>query len=65
MAIDFFATAMGRRFYEHTVPKIADELARLNKNLEALVAELRRLSSPTAGTCAAPGDVGARTPDEA
>jgi hypothetical protein len=37
MAIDFFATAMGRRFYEHTVPKIADELARLNKNLEALV----------------------------
>ena len=43
---DFFKTRMGHRFYEATMPKIADELERLNTNIEALVAELRRLSSP-------------------
>lgn len=37
----FFRTKMGQRFYEATMPKVADELARLNTNLEALVAELR------------------------
>jgi hypothetical protein len=39
---DFFRTAMGRRFYEATMPKIADQLERLNVNLEAWVAEFRR-----------------------
>jgi hypothetical protein len=43
---DFFKTRMGHRFYEATMPKIADELERLNTNIEALVAELRRLSPP-------------------
>ena len=32
---------MGHRFFESTMPKVADELERLNANLEALVAELR------------------------
>jgi hypothetical protein len=27
---EFFRTAMGRRFFEATMPAIADELARLN-----------------------------------
>ena len=43
---DFFKTRMGHRFYEATMPKIADELERLNTNIEALVVELRRLSAP-------------------
>jgi hypothetical protein len=38
---DFFTTRMGQRFYEATLPKIADELERLNANIEALVSELR------------------------
>ncbi len=33
---EFFKTRMGQRFYESTLPKIAGELARLNRNLEAL-----------------------------
>jgi hypothetical protein len=32
---------MGQRFYEATMPKIADQLERLNTNIESLVAELR------------------------
>ncbi len=39
---DFFKTRMGHRFYEATMPKIAEQLERLNTNIEALVAELRR-----------------------
>jgi hypothetical protein len=39
--VEFFLTRMGHRFYEATMPKIADQLERLNTNLEALVAELR------------------------
>ena len=38
---DFFKTRMGQRFYEATMPKLADQLERLNTNIEALVAELR------------------------
>ena len=37
----FFQTRMGVRYYEHTMPKVADQLERLNNNLEALVTELR------------------------
>lgn len=56
--VDFFLTRMGHRFYEATMPKIADQLERLNTNLEALVAELRlsngrsreRSSEPAAPT---------------
>jgi hypothetical protein len=39
---------MGQRFYEATMPKIADQLERLNANIEALVAELRRLRGSSA-----------------
>jgi hypothetical protein len=42
MGTDFHATRMGQRFFESTMPRIADELARLNRNLEALVALLER-----------------------
>ncbi len=42
MGDDFFRTRMGQRFFEATMPKIADQLERLNANLEALVAELRK-----------------------
>jgi len=37
---------MGQRFYEATMPKIADQLERLNTNIESLVAELRKLQAP-------------------
>ena len=40
--MDFFMTRMGQRFFEATMPKIADQLERLNANLEALLAELRK-----------------------
>lgn len=40
MGPEFFQTRMGQRFYEVTMPKIADELARLNQNIEALVAAI-------------------------
>lgn len=36
--IPFHATIMGRRFYEATMPDLVRELARLNKNLERLLA---------------------------
>ncbi len=42
MATEFHLTRMGQRFFESTVPRIADELARLNLNLEALVALLEQ-----------------------
>jgi hypothetical protein len=42
MSDDFFRTRMGHQFYDVTMPKIADQLERLNKNLEAFVAERRR-----------------------
>jgi hypothetical protein len=38
---EFFQTRMGAKFYEATMPKIADQLERLNANLEALVTEMR------------------------
>ena len=33
----FHTTRMGARFYEHTVPEIARQLARLNDHLERLI----------------------------
>jgi len=38
---EFFQTRMGARFFEATAPKIADQLERLNANLEALVTEMK------------------------
>lgn len=37
-----FHTRMGQRFFESTMPRIAEELAHLNRNLEFLVALLER-----------------------
>ena len=62
MSDDFFRSRIGQRFYEATMPKIADQLERLNANLEALIAELRRLRSagedapPTRGPAVADND---------
>jgi hypothetical protein len=38
---DFFRTPMGRRFFESTMPRLVEELARLNGNVEALLEALR------------------------
>jgi hypothetical protein len=35
---EFFRTQMGHRFYESTMPSLVWELARLNANLERLLA---------------------------
>ena len=32
----FFKTRMGQKFYERTMPKLVEQLERLNKNLEQL-----------------------------
>jgi hypothetical protein len=44
--IEFARTPMGRRFFEATLPKIADELARLNTTLEPIAAVLQALTPP-------------------
>ncbi len=51
---DFFRTRMGQRFYEATMPKIADQLERMNTNLEALVAELRKHRAASPNRASAP-----------
>ncbi len=51
---EFFQTRMGARFFEATAPKIADQLERLNANLEALAAELRLQREARTGTAEAP-----------
>ena len=67
MGDDFFRTRMGQKFFESTIPRIADELARLNRNLEALVALLEQRgegSSPAAPRGHAPdAQPSAETPD--
>ena len=39
---EFFRTQMGHRFYESTMPSLVRELARLNANLERLLAVVER-----------------------
>lgn len=39
---EFFRTQMGHRFYESTMPSLVRELARLNTNLERLLAVVER-----------------------
>lgn len=34
MSVEFFQTRMGRQFYEHTMPELVRQLARLNELLE-------------------------------
>lgn len=55
MGDDFFRTRMGQRFFEATMPKIADQLEHLNANLEALLVELRKRSE-------APASAGSQQP---
>ena len=43
---DFFRTPMGQRFYEGTMPSLVRELARLNQNLERLLADVERDPKP-------------------
>jgi hypothetical protein len=33
----FFQTAMGARFYEHTMPELVKQLKKLNDNLERMI----------------------------
>jgi hypothetical protein len=40
--IPFYRTQIGHRFYEATVPSLVRELARLNDNLERLLAVVER-----------------------
>ena len=51
----FFQTRMGVKFYEGTMPKVADQLERLNANIEALTAELRRQREERQGAGAEAG----------
>lgn len=37
MSVEFYQTALGRDFYERTMPALVRELARLNALLEKLV----------------------------
>ena len=53
-APEFFQTRMGQRFYEATMPKIAEQLERLNANLEALLAELRKQTVAPPSTATPP-----------
>lgn len=51
---EFHLTRMGQRFYESTMPDLVDQLARLNVNLERLLAVAEAGVEPapetTAGT---------------
>lgn len=44
--IAFHQTAMGRQFFERTVPELVRELERLNANLERLAAAMERAPEP-------------------
>ena len=50
----FFQTRMGVRFYEGTMLTIAEQLERLNENLEALIAEVRARREHRERTAARP-----------
>jgi len=53
---EFFQTRMGARFYEGTMPKIAEQLERLNDNLEALIEVLRNQACDDPPGSASPPD---------
>lgn len=40
--LEFFQTRMGQRFFESTAPSIAQELSRLNDNIERIIALIER-----------------------
>ena len=39
---EFFLSAMGRTFYDHTLPTIAKELSRLNELLERIATAMEK-----------------------
>ena len=43
---DFFLSQMGHRFYEGTMPRLVQQLTRLNDLLERLVVAIERLPAP-------------------
>ena len=47
--IPFYTTRMGRTFYEHTVPELVRQIARLNDLIERLVEKLERAGEPKEG----------------
>lgn len=53
----FYQTYMGQDFYNVTMPRLVRELARLNDNLERLVAVAEQFAGqkPSAGLEPAPG----------
>ncbi|WP_338869331.1 hypothetical protein [Myxococcus stipitatus] len=58
---EFFQTYMGQDFYQVTMPSLVRELARLNDNVERLVAVAERLAGPPPSSSASvstspPGD---------
>ena len=42
MGPEFFQTPIGQRFYQKTMPDIAEQLERMNKNLEVLTELIRQ-----------------------
>jgi len=42
MPPEFFQTPMGRRFYEHTVPELVKQIARVAEALEAILAKVAK-----------------------
>jgi hypothetical protein len=58
----FFQTRMGQRFFEVTMPKIADELAHLNPSLRAIAAALQasKAQPPVADVAPRPPDAQAQ-----
>jgi chaperonin cofactor prefoldin len=38
---EFYRTVMGRRFFDVTMPELVKQLARLNENIEKLIAVAR------------------------
>lgn len=48
--IPFYRTQMGHRFYDHTVPELARNLARIADLLERLVVVLEQTASARAAT---------------
>jgi len=53
--VQFFQTRMGQVFFEVTVPRIVDELARLNKTLEPIAAAVQALPSRAPAECTSAG----------
>jgi hypothetical protein len=48
--VPFYRTQMGHRFYDHTVPELTRNLARIADLLERLVVVLERNADPHVGT---------------